>query len=275
MRRPKKQQEAPVPNVSPSGQLGVSLHQSEDLKKTSFEKPMPNKPLRAPLAPMPKILGCPKLKIPEPPRQELLQQRTLAPSLKIEPAVCCTKLTDTISEWRHVTDPELRSKELLRQRLQNSPAVVPASSLIIRRPQREKWREMLEQEQQKNPKGESVPAKRTLVPPCSPQRPPGSLQGAPMPGWSTEAPAPRQKFGVETDKAPQINTSKVNRRTLSSLQPRTQLTRKRALDIAGVDRSPPQKKQRKEIKIKDQLSDQGSIDQMDYLCYIFTKCCVI
>ncbi|XP_051725944.1 histone acetyltransferase p300-like [Ctenopharyngodon idella] len=48
-------------------------------------------------------------------------------------------------------------------------------------------------------------------------------------------------------------------------QTRSHLTRKRALDNAGVDQSPPQKKQRMAIEVKVQQSEQGSLEQMDHL----------
>ncbi|XP_048042590.1 uncharacterized protein LOC125266180 [Megalobrama amblycephala] len=61
----------------------------------------------------------------------------------------------------------------------------------------------------------------------------------------------------------------------SSLWCGSQLSRKRALDNAGVDQSPPQKKQRMAIEVKAQQSEQGSLAQMDHLCSMFTKFCII
>ncbi|KAK9974415.1 hypothetical protein ABG768_022515 [Culter alburnus] len=52
----------------------------------------------------------------------------------------------------------------------------------------------------------------------------------------------------------------------SSLWCGSQLSRKRALDNAGVDQSPPRKKQRMAIEVKVQQSEQGSLTQMDHLC---------
>ncbi|XP_051729215.1 uncharacterized protein LOC127501306 [Ctenopharyngodon idella] len=57
-------------------------------------------------------------------------------------------------------------------------------------------------------------------------------------------------------------------------QTRSHLNRKRALDNAGVDQSPPQKKQRMAIEVKVQQSKQGSLEQMDLLCSMFKKLCV-
>ncbi|XP_077100154.1 uncharacterized protein LOC143751450 [Siphateles boraxobius] len=265
-------------------------------------------------APMQDKIGArPKLKIPEPIRQELLQQMPQAflqgppmpdniskrqtrkiPEPELVP-VCCAQGAldiDKISERRDPKNPEL-----LRD-LQNAPMIVSSANLRIPRQQREKLREWWGQQQrQKNiQKGVSLPAKtpqRTLAPPCSPQQPPRSPQGAPMSRWSkkvclwsTEASdnaglsqAPPQKLCVELRRynhpAPQITTSQPSRRTQNILQPRSQPTRKRALDSAGVDRSPPQKKQRMAIKVNNQQSDPGTLDQIDYLCSIFAKCCVI
>ncbi|XP_077101531.1 uncharacterized protein LOC143752279 [Siphateles boraxobius] len=289
-------------------------------------------------APMPEtIADRRKLKIPEPLRQELLQQKPqafmqgtcmsdkisqrhnlnisellrreqlqpkpLAPSLKIAP-VCSAQgapSINKISDWRNLKNPELLRKELLRQHLQNAPVIVPLASLRIPRQQREKW-----EQQQKILKGVSVPAntpQRTLVSPCSPQQAPGSPQGAPMPSrsksvcpWSIEASenlglcqSPPQKLCVEIDnkvkknlklrrynrQAHQMTTSQLDQRTQRSLQPKSQLTRKRVLDNAGVDQSPPQKKQRMSIKVKDQQPDPGSLEQIDNLCNIFNRFCVI
>ncbi|XP_067283602.1 cyclin-dependent kinase 12-like [Pseudorasbora parva] len=241
--------EAPVPTRSNQG----APVPARSTQEAPFKTPMPNKPLRAPLAPMPgKFLDRPK--------QELLQQNPLAPSLKLEP-VSCTSDINTSSECVQVTDPELRSKELLRQRLQNAPALVSASSLRIPRQLREKWRVMSEQDQkQKNNQNEvSVPAK-------APQQPPGSLQGTPS--CNTGAPATQQTLCVEFHnyQAPQIKKKRtLKKRTLSSTQPRTQLTLKRALDNAGVDQSPPPKKQRMATDLKDKQSNPGGTDQIDNL----------
>ncbi|XP_048045072.1 uncharacterized protein LOC125267456 isoform X3 [Megalobrama amblycephala] len=61
----------------------------------------------------------------------------------------------------------------------------------------------------------------------------------------------------------------------SSLWCGSQLSRKRALDNAGVDQSPPRKKQRMAIEVKVQQSEQGSLTQMDHLCSMFTNFCTI
>ncbi|XP_077083325.1 uncharacterized protein LOC143736508 [Siphateles boraxobius] len=263
--------EAPVPIGSQQrGKLRIPEHLTKHLIKASFEMPMPIQSLqRAPVAaskelthsshgaPMQDKIGArPKLQIPEP---------EIAP-------VCCSKgalIIDKISERRDPKNPEL-----LRH-LQNGPVLVSSANLRIPRQQREKLREEWGQKQrQKNiQKGVSVPAKTphtTLAPPCSPQQPPRSPQGAAVSRWSrrvclwsTEASdnaglsqAPPQKLCVElkcyNHPAPQITTSQPNWRTQNRLQPRSQPTRKRALDSAGLDRSPPQKKQRMAIKVNNQ-----------------------
>ncbi|CAM4727591.1 unnamed protein product [Leuciscus chuanchicus] len=65
--------------------------------------------------------------------------------------------------------------------------------------------------------------------------------------------APPQKLCVELRRnnhpAPQITTSQLNPGTPNRHQSRPQPIRKRALDSAGEDWSPPQKKQRMEIKV--------------------------
>ncbi|CAM4645630.1 unnamed protein product [Leuciscus chuanchicus] len=82
-------------------------------------------------------------------------------------------------------------------------------------------------------------------------------------------PPPRNKMCVETDKKVQLNPKLRSQKKIStshldqsSLQPRSQLNRKRALDNAGVDQAPPQKMQRLAIKVKDQQLEPGSLKKL-------------
>ncbi|CAM4645648.1 unnamed protein product [Leuciscus chuanchicus] len=86
-------------------------------------------------------------------------------------------------------------------------------------------------------------------------------------------PPPRNKMCVETDKKVQLNPKLRSQKKIStshldqsSLQPRSQLNRKRALDNAGVDQAPPQKMQRLAIKVKDQQLEPGSLKKLCNLC---------
>ncbi|XP_039522441.1 serine/arginine repetitive matrix protein 1-like [Pimephales promelas] len=238
-------------------------------------------------APMQEKMGArPKLKIPEPLRQELLQQKPYTflhgpstpdtstkrqnqkiPEPEIAP-VCCTQgvlVVDKISEMKDPKNPELLRKDSQNE----SPAKVR-----IPRKQREKLRDWWGHRQKYMQKGVSgrkedprrTTPERTLSPPCSPQQPQKSPEGSSMSRWrksaslwSTEASdaglcqAPPQKRCVEP-------------RPYNCPAPQ---------DSAGVDRSATQEKQQMAIQVSNQQSEPGSFDQMDYLSHIFAHFCII
>ncbi|XP_039514570.1 neurofilament heavy polypeptide-like isoform X1 [Pimephales promelas] len=92
--------------------------------------------------------------------------------------------------------------------------------------------------------------------------------------------APPKKRCVElrryNHQDPQKSPSPPNRRNQDRLQPRSQPTRKRDMDdSAGEEMSQPQKKPRMAIKFNNQRSGPGIFDQIEHLCCLFAKFCVI
>ncbi|KAK9953665.1 hypothetical protein ABG768_017642 [Culter alburnus] len=246
--RKKKQKAAPVPVESPEepavpvgsqqrGKLRIPEHLVRHLQKASSEMGAPlaagsqqaQETPRAPVAPngAPKR---PKLKIPEPLRRELLKQKPLASSVQGSSNPAKSRQDTAAPDGTPVGAPVLSGT---RQGA-HVPEGSPEQESNLKFPMQ--WRE------QKTP------------------------QRTPTSGDAGVDRTPPLKQYEQIHNKVQLNPKL---RSQNQLHQRTcsHLNRKRALDSAGVDQSPPPKKPR--------LDQQPDSEQIDDLCRMFAKFLVI
>ncbi|KAK9969773.1 hypothetical protein ABG768_027920 [Culter alburnus] len=277
-----------------SSELGAPLPvgSQQGVSPQETPKSLQRAPVAAPNgALMPdKIPKRQKLKIPEPLRRELLQQKPLASSVQGVSIPAKSKQDATVPNRTPVGVPVHAGTQQGASSPQAAPvsvespkgAAVPAPStqgatmpsriakvapmhsgtpqgahVPAGSPQQEanlripmQWREQWRQ--QNIPKGVSVIAK-------TPQRTPTSDNAG-----VDQSP---QKLYVEIYNKVQLNLKLRSHNHQLHQRTWSHLNRKRALDNVGVDQSPPPKK-----PCMDQQSEQ---EQIDDLCRMFTKFCVI
>ncbi|XP_056102460.1 basic salivary proline-rich protein 1-like [Rhinichthys klamathensis goyatoka] len=262
-------QKTPVPSGSP---LGPPVPQSQDWRNLNFPDPLKQEQLHqqrkwrqkkteeAPVAlgspqktpvpsgspqgaPVLKSLQRPSVPAPKPLRGELLQRRPQASSqANPQEAVVPSGAPKGEDMAPRIPKGMLVHSGTTQGSLVPSDSPKLGESLKIPKKQRQKQRE------QNIPKGASGNV--------------GVCQ-----------PPPKNKICVDINKKVQLNTKprspdriKTSHLDQSSIPPRSQMNRKRALDNAGVDQSPPQKMPRLAIKVKDQELEPGSFKK---LCYIY------